>query len=64
MGKKRHLETYKDLREFVPCRPHGKGCPMDVSFLLKHNTDGKTRMQETLDGEIEKDVGKSKYKLA
>lgn len=62
--KKRHLSTYKDLRQFVPCRPGGKGCPTAVSFLPKHNTDRKRRMQETLDAEIDKNGGNSKYKLA
>lgn len=37
---------------------------MDVSFLLKHNTDGKRKVQETLDGEMDKNVGNSKCRLA
>ena len=61
MGKKTPLNIQR-LERVCSLQTPWKG--MDVSFLLKHNTDGKRRVQETLDGEMDKNVGNSKYRLA
>ena len=50
-------------REFALHKPCWKECMTDISRLLQHSTDGKRRMQGALDGEIDKNVGKSKYEL-